>query len=89
MSKPLNKFRDKGISITVWPSRNGSYQCKIEKSYKPKDSEEWKKTDSYFPEELERLEKLCIEARKWIHEEAGKPLPQEATPTFNDEEIPF
>lgn len=68
-NKPLTKFRDKGISLTVWAGRNGSYQVKLEKSYKPKDSQEWKKTDSYFPDELERLEKLCADARRWIHEQ--------------------
>lgn len=68
-NKPLTKFRDKTISLTVWASRNGGYQVKLEKSYKPKDSQEWKKTDSYFPDELQRLEKLCADARRWIHEQ--------------------
>ena len=68
-NKPLNKFRDKGISLTVWHGKNGGYQCTLEQSYKPKAHEEWKKTDSYFPDELERLEKLCADARRWIHEQ--------------------
>lgn len=75
-NKPLNKFRDKGISLTVWEGRNGGYQIKLEKSYKAKGSEEWKKTDSYFPDELERLAKLCADARRWIHEQ-GTQSPHE------------
>ncbi len=75
-NKPLQKFRDKGISLSLWKSRNGGYQVKVEKSYKPKDSPEWKKTDSYFPDELERLEKLCADARRWIHEQ-GTQSPHE------------
>lgn len=88
--KPLNKFRDKGISITIWSAKNGGYQCNIEKSYKVKDSDEWKKTTSYFPEELERLEKLCSEARAWIHAQANPdPMEEDPLPTFDDSEIPF
>ncbi len=91
-NKPLNKFRDKGISLTVWPGRNGGYQVKVEKSYKPKDSPEWKKTDSYFPDELERLEKLCADARRWIHEQGQgteQPRIDDPLPAFDDSEIPF
>jgi hypothetical protein len=94
-NKPLNKFRDKGISLTLWNSRNGGYQIKLEKSYKAKDSDEWKKTDSYFPDELERLEKLCADARRWIHEQGqersinGGQIDDEPLPDFDDSEIPF
>lgn len=75
-NKPLNKFRIKGISITVWPSKNGGYQCKVVKEYKAKDSTEWKKTDTFFPEELDNLEKICADARRWIHEQ-GTQTPHE------------
>ena len=85
-NKPLNKFRDKGTCLTVWPARNGGYQIQLEKSYKTKDSNEWKKTDKYFPDELERLEKLCAQAREWIHEQSK---PAEELPSFPDEELPF
>lgn len=68
-NKPLNKFRTKGISITIWPSKNGGYQCNVIKEYKAKDSPDWKKTNTFFPEELDSLEKMCADARRWIHEQ--------------------
>ncbi len=96
-NKPLNKFRDKSISITIWPGKTSGYQCKVLKEYKAKDSSEWKRTDSYFPDELERLEKLCADARRGIHEhskdmehsEAKANAYQPPAPTFNDDDIPW
>lgn len=72
--KPLHKLRFKGISVTIWPARNGGYQCSVQKQYKDKESDSWKSTSSYFPEELDELRKLLKEAGEWMHENSKETI---------------
>ena len=98
-NKPLNKFKGsahKGIEVTIWPTRNGGYSFKLRKSYKPKDSAEWKETNSYFSDEIEELVALLNQAKEWVaHMATDKPSPHEESkangyqPEPNDDNIPF
>jgi hypothetical protein len=83
-NKPLKDFRYKGIKLTIWPTSNNGYSCTIVKSYKPKDSTEWKESKSFFPEELEQLQQLIADARAWMSEQKEAPLP-----ALDMDDLPF
>lgn len=68
-NKPLIKFQGekrKGISVTIWPGKNGGYAITLQKTYKDKTKDEWKTTNSYFPDELEELIIVCGKACDWM-----------------------
>lgn len=74
-NKPLAKFTGpskKSIQISIWATSNGGFSAKVEKRYKAKDSNEWKETKSFFPEELDELISACNDAKKWMHENKGE-----------------
>ena len=55
MNKPVQDFKHKGLSVAVWPTRNGGYSYSISKRYKDKQSGEWRETKSLFKDEAEAL----------------------------------
>jgi len=67
-NKPCIETRDGGIRVSGWKSekesKNGnkynSYSFKIEKRYYDADSEEYKETRYFKPEELLKLKELII-----------------------------
>ena len=91
-NKPLTKFRDKGISITIWSTANGGFNASLSKSYKRKEDTEWtnvpskdKPSLSLFEEELRIMSKLCLEAADWMHG-LGEEKPFVPAPISEDEE---
>lgn len=73
-NKPLAKFtgpNKKSIQVSIWATSNGGFSAKVEKRYKAKDTNEWKETKSFFPEELDELISACSDAKKWMHENKG------------------
>jgi hypothetical protein len=62
MTKPVQEWRQKGLSISVWANDNGnSYQ--IRKSWKDKQSGEWKDMRmKLFPSELGLMGQLLMAA---------------------------
>jgi hypothetical protein len=62
MNKPVETFKNKGLKVAVWPTRNGGYSYSINKSYKDKQTGEWKETKSFFKEEVEALIDLLKQA---------------------------
>lgn len=62
MNKPVQDFKNKGLSVAVWPGRNGGYTYSVQKRYKDKQSGEWKETKSLFKEEAEALIELLQQA---------------------------
>lgn len=62
MNKPVQDFKHKGLSVAVWPARNGGYSYSISKRYKDKQSGEWRETKSLFKEEAEALIDLLKQA---------------------------
>jgi hypothetical protein len=90
MSAPLKKYKFKAIEVCYW----GNGKFSVKKEYKPKDSPEWKKTNTYFREELIELERLIhtalsepIDDKKPI--EITNQLPQSEGQDFEDDDITF
>ena len=81
MNKPVQDFKHKGLSVAVWPTRNGGYSYSIQKRYKDKQTGEWKETKSLFKEEAEALIDLLKQALAYggtreEHEHEGIPSGQ-------------
>jgi hypothetical protein len=55
MNKPVKDFKEKGVSVAVWETRNGGYSISISKRYKDKVSNEWKESKYWFKEDLGNL----------------------------------
>ena len=45
--QPVKKFRVGSVTAAVWKN-DGNYSVTLQKSYKEKDSEEWRNTDTLF-----------------------------------------
>lgn len=81
MNKPVQDFKHKGLSVAVWPTKNGGYSYSISKRYKDKQTGEWKETKSLFKEEAEALIDLLKQALAYggtreEHEHEGIPSGQ-------------
>lgn len=81
MNKPLQDFKNKGLSVAVWAGRNGGYTFTVQKRYKDKQTGEWKETKSLFKEEAEALIELLQQALAYggtreTHEHEGVPSGQ-------------
>lgn len=81
MNKPVQDFKHKGLSVAVWPTRNGGYSYSISKRYKDKQSGEWRETKSLFKDEAEALIDLLKQAIAYggtreEHEHEGIPSGQ-------------
>jgi hypothetical protein len=63
--KPLQFWKQKGLEIVAWPSKNGGVQFSLKKSYKDKQTNEWKETKTYFENDLETLAGLITNALAW------------------------
>lgn len=71
--KPEKEFRAGAISASVWRNSVNQgdqeverFSVRIQKRFKAKDSEEWKNTDYYFPEDLPKLEAVVRKAYDYI-----------------------
>lgn len=76
MNKPLQDFKNKGVSVAVWAAKNGGYSFSLQKRYKDKQSGEWKESRYYYKDEIEGLIELLKEAVKYAsnrseHESQG------------------
>lgn len=101
MGKPIQSWKNKGMDIAAWPTRNNGYSFTIQKRYKDKQTQEWKTTTTYFPDDLAVLLDLINQAKAWAHdnglENTGPIDTRPAAPEvkavvqqmFEDDEIPF
>jgi hypothetical protein len=102
MNKPIQDFKNKGVSVAVWPTKNGGYSYSISKRYKDKQSGEWRESKSLFKEEAEALIDLLKQAlahggtreeheHEGIPSGQGKPGPKVAYELSDDEldDLPF
>lgn len=62
MNRPVQDFKNKGVSVAVWNTKNGGYSYSVQKRYKDKQSGEWKESKYYYKEEVEGLIELLKEA---------------------------
>ena len=66
-SKPVKKFRVGGIVASVWEHKKDdvtSQSVTFQKSYK--DGDEWKETNSYFPQDLPKLALVSKKAYEFV-----------------------
>lgn len=74
MAQPIQTWRNKGIDVAAWPTKNGGCSFTIRKSYKPKDSKLYQETKTYFPGDLAILVDLLTQAQTWAHEYFNEPV---------------
>ena len=75
MGRPLQSWKNKGLDVAAWPTKNGGISFTIRKTYKPKDGKEYLETKTYFPNDIAILVDLLQQAAKWAHEEFQEPMP--------------
>ena len=71
---PVKEFRAGQIKASLWINSkdNGKgdtvqyYSVKIVKSYKPKNEDEWKTSNSYFREDLPKVQLVAAKAFEYI-----------------------
>lgn len=70
MNKPLQDFKNKGVSVAVWTNKQGGFSFSIGKRYKDKQTGEWKESRYYYKDEVEGLIELLKEAVTYAHNRA-------------------
>lgn len=72
-NKPARQFYHsgwgRGVSLGAWSNPMGGYNFKISKSYKDKNTGEWKNGNSYFAEDLAAIQTLITQAIIWADEQ--------------------
>ena len=85
MNKPVMDYKNKGVSVAVWPTKNGGYSYSIQKRYKDKQSGDWKESKYYYKEEVEGLIELLQEAVKYASNRAEHDVDHMASGGYNSE----
>jgi hypothetical protein len=63
MAKPIKNYNEKGISIAKWQGRDAtSFYFTLQKTFKDKNSGEYKKTDFLFESDLSIIKRLVGQA---------------------------
>lgn len=81
MGKPIKSFKEKGVEVAIWETKNGGYSYSISKRYKDKNTGEWKESKYLYKDEAEILARLITEAVGYSadveeHAQAGIPSGQ-------------
>lgn len=82
MSKPVNKFRLKGVEIVQWDN-DGKPSFTVSKSYKTQAGE-WKNTNSLYVEDLAALSAVATLAL--VANYSNKPSATQAEPSQHEQE---
>lgn len=94
MNKPAKVWRAKGVDLAAWQGQNG-YTFTIRKTYKDKNTDQWKETKTLFPSDLDLLVNAIGEAKAWCRGEIQEAqeaavVPQSpAVELTDDDKIPF
>jgi hypothetical protein len=83
MNKPVQSFRDKGVDVAIWETRNGGISMTIRKSYKDKTTGDYKESKYLFKEDAERLIELLKQAVNYAHNRAEHNTEHMASGGFN------
>lgn len=100
--KPIYSARSKGIDVAVWEGNTGA-QYTIRKSYKDKQTEQWKESKTFFSNDLQILQELIrealahggtvdssVDASNGVKEDERDYVKEKfQKPDFNDDDIPF
>jgi hypothetical protein len=85
MGAPVKAFRNFGLDVAIWETRNGGYSITWRKSYKDKTSGEYKETKTLFPNDAKLLIELLQQAISFC-EDNQQPSSQ---PESSDDGVPF
>lgn len=93
MTKPAKVWRTKGVDLAAWEGQYG-YTFTIRKTYKPKDSDQWKESKSLFSSDLDALVSMIGEAKAWCRGEIQEAqeaavVPQATAVDLADDDIPL
>ena len=66
MKQPSVRFRIGNVTAAVWKNGEGFYSVTLQRSYKEKDSEEWKNSDSLGHGDLLNAARALERAEQWI-----------------------
>ncbi len=69
--KPVEKFRSHSVEAAVWFDDEKGFSVSIGKSYRD-DKGEWKRSNSYFPNELADLQEVLHRAAETIQKSPQK-----------------
>ena len=97
---PVKTFKEKGLQLAIWESRNGGYSYTISKRYKDKQTGEWKDSKYLYKDDIEALQLMVQSAISYSHDRAehehegipsgqGKAGPSAAYEIDDDDLIPF
>lgn len=64
-NQPVKKFRVGSVTAAVWKN-DDNYSVTLQKSYRGKDSEEWKNTDTLFHGDILNAMKALERAEAFI-----------------------
>ena len=70
MGKPVKSFKEKGVEVALWETKNGGFSYSIGKRYKDKQTGEWKESKYLYKDEVEMLVRLLAEAIKYSSDSA-------------------
>lgn len=72
--RPAETIRAGGVKATIWENKtkddNVYYSVSLTRSYK--DGDEWKESNSYYRDDLPKVELVMRKAFEWIHLEADR-----------------
>lgn len=74
-NQPTKKFRTGvalGVQLSCWVDSNGNSSFQIRKTYKDKETNEWKQTSSLYPSDLAALAILAPQAIAYADEQKVK-----------------
>ena len=72
--RPAESFRAGGVKATIWENStkdgNSYYSVTLTRSYK--DGDDWKETNSYYRDDLPKVELVMRKAFEFVHMEADR-----------------
>ena len=87
MNKPIQSFRNKGVDVAIWSTNNGGNSITIRKTYKDKQTNQYKESKYFYKDEVEGLIELLKSAVAFCDARAAAVVTTQAPIT--DEDIPF
>lgn len=73
-NKPVNEIKEGRVRAAIWANEgtNGlRHSLTFERLYK--QGESWKRASSFYPDDIERLEKVLTQAKGWLSQQAAPP----------------
>jgi hypothetical protein len=96
MGAPIKKFWEKGNEIAIWKDEKYGYTASYRKTYKDKNTGEYKTSAKLFRSDLENLRTCINKALAWWESEPkddaerkSAPEPKHEPQAFDDSDIPF